>query len=113
MDELFSQLVEYAGEDYDSSQEKLLQGLLNDALEEVRNTMFPFGFADESEMQTQEILAVRRYGGVIKRIAEYHYDKIGKEGLLGSTENGTYSYYENAGTPKSYLRNVIPIATFV
>lgn len=114
MQKMMIELIEYAGEDDASGDiQGFLQTLASDALEEVRNTMFPFGYADDTEKALQELLAMRRYYAVIKRIAEYHFDKQGKEGILGTTEGGTYNYYENAGTPKSYLRNVMPTCRFV
>ena len=106
MDGLFEQLVQYAGDDYDESMDDFLHNLLTAALAEVRNTAFPFGFEDEDEKGIQEELTLIQYSNVVLQIAEYHFDKIG-------TENGTYSYYENAGTPKSYLRQVMPTAMFV
>ncbi len=39
MDELLQQLITYAGEDYEDSQEPFLATLLDDALEEVVNFM--------------------------------------------------------------------------
>jgi len=113
MEGLFEQLVQYAGDDYDESMNGFLNHLLTAALAEVRNTAFPFGFEDEDEKEIQERLMLIQYSNVVLQIAEYHFDKIGKEGILGATENGTYSYYENAGTPKSYLRQVMPTAMIV
>lgn len=113
MDQLFTQLVAYAGDDYSESLDSFLNRLLVDAREEVRNTAYPFGFEDEDEQEEQETHVLSQYSGVILKIAEYHFDKVGKEGILGATENGTYSYYENAGTPKSYLRQVLPVAMIV
>ena len=113
MDVLFNLLVAYVGDDYDSSQDAFLHSLLDGAREEVRNTAYPFGFTDERDRQYQEACVLAKYSNVILKIAEYHYDKIGKEGILGTTENGTYNYYENAGTPNSYLRQVLPQAMFV
>lgn len=113
MDDLFTPLVAYVGDDYDSSMDTFLQSLLDAAQEEVRNTAYPFGFRDEEMKEEQENRVLSRYSNVILKIAEYHFDKIGKEGILGATENGTYSYYENAGTPNSYLRQVLPEAVIV
>lgn len=113
MDDLFNLLAAYVGDDYDSSMDTFLQSLLNAAQEEVRNTAFPFGYPNDTVKEEQESRVLSRYSNVILKIAEYHFDKIGKEGILGATENGTYSYYENAGTPNSYLRQVLPEAMIV
>jgi len=115
MQKMMAELIEYAaGDDAPNTDTQMfLETLAKDALSEVRATMFPHGFANDAEMQQQELQAMKRYFTVIKRIAEYHFDKQGKEGVLGTTEGGTYNYYENAGTPKSYLRPVMPVCMFV
>ena len=51
---------------------------------------------------------MKRYKGKIKRIAQYHYDKQGKEGVVSYSESSTSASYENSGTPSSYLRGIIP-----
>lgn len=113
LDELLQQLITYAGEDYEDDQESFLQTLLKDALEEVVNAMYPFGFTTENAYINACALAVRRYPTKIRKIAEYHYDKRGIEGMSSYSESGFQSTYTDAGTPKSYLRGIVAVANIV
>ena len=113
MEELLAQLITYAGDDYDESQSDFLQTLLNDARDEVRNEMYPRGFRSDTELEAANEQVLRRYGSTIRKIAEYHYDKRGVEGMVNYTESGWQTTYSDAGTPRSYLRHVIPVATIV
>lgn len=113
MDELLSQMITYAGEDYTEEQNSFLLTLLDDALDEVMGEMYPYGFSNESESQKIKDKALKKYKSKIRKIAQYHYDKQGKEGVTGFSENGVSASYENAGTPSSYLRGIIPIARIV
>lgn len=113
MDELLQQLITYAGEDYEESQEPFLVTLLDDALEEVVNFMYPFGFESEDDYICGKFNALRRYSTKIRKIAEYHYDKRGIEGMSSYSESGFQSTYSDAGTPKSYFRGIVPVASIV
>lgn len=113
MEELLLQLIEYATDDYTDSQESYLKTLLNDALDEVVQEMYPYGFNTDSEEQKIKDKALKKYKTKIRKIAQYHYDKQGKEGVTGFSENGVSVSYENAGTPSSYLRGIIPIARVI
>ena len=113
MDELLQQLITYAGEDYEESQEPFLVTLLDDALEEVVNFMYPFGFASEDDYIHGKYTALKRYPTKIRKIAEYHYDKRGIEGMSSYSESGFQSTYSDAGTPKSYFRGIVPVALIV
>lgn len=127
METLLTQLIAYVGEDYTSDQDTLLETLLEDALEEVINHMYPYGPPDEYDETTTDdegnettvtvnparVAALKRYRGVIRRIAEYHYDKIGKEGVTHFNENGSYGTYEASGTPPSYFVGIMPVAQIV
>ena len=93
-----------------SSSRFILLLLVNDAIEEVCNEMFPYGFSSDEEKEKGKNLAIKRYGSVIRKIAQYHYDKQGKEGLVGFSESGASVSYDSAGTPTSYLRSVIPVS---
>lgn len=112
MDELLDQLIAYAGDDYEKTQFTLLETILEDALEEVVNTMYPFGY-DEKDAEKNRNAALKRYKSVIRRIAEFHYDKQGKEGVSSFTENGVSHNYESSGTPTSYLRGIVPLCKIV
>lgn len=113
MEELLLQLIQYAADDYTEEQEPFLQTLLDDALDEVANEMYPYGFLSDKEEQKLKEKALKKYKSTIRKIAQYHYDKQGKEGAVGFSENGVSVSYENAGTPSSYLRGIIPIAKIV
>ena len=112
-DQLLKELILYIGPDYTPDQDSFLLLLVNDAIEEVCNEMFPYGFSSDEEKENGKNLAIKRYGSVIRKIAQYHYDKQGKEGLVGFSESGTSVSYESAGTPTSYLRGVIPVSLII
>lgn len=113
MEELLRELIEYVGDDYCPEQDSFLLQLLSDATEEVVLEMYPYGFdSDEEEISVKE-RALKRYKSKIRKIAQYHYDKQGKEGTTGWSENGTSVSYESSGTPSSYLRGIIPIARII
>lgn len=113
MEELLEELITYAGDDYEESQRTFLVTLLNDALEEVVNEMYPRGLANEDALIAAQYTALKRYGTTVRKIAEYHYDKRGVEGMVNYTESGWQTTYSDPGTPRSYLKNVIPVATIV
>lgn len=113
MEELLLQLIDYVADDYTENQEPFLKILLNDALDEVVEEMYPYGFNNDSEEQKIKDKALKKYKSKIRKIAQYHYDKVGKEGVTGFSENGVSVSYENAGTPPSYLRGIIPIAKII
>ena len=110
---LFQSLKDYAGEDYDSCQDSFLLTLIEDAIDEVCSVMYPMGFTNEEQKQKAHDKALLNYESKIRKIAEYHYDKQGKEGVTSFSENGSSASYENSGTPESYFRGVIPISTIV
>lgn len=113
MEELLLQLIDYAADDYTDNQESFLKMLLNDALDEVAQEMYPYGFNSDAEEQKIKEKALKKYKSKIRKIAQYHYDKDGKEGVTGFSESGVSVSYENAGTPSSYLRGIIPIAKII
>lgn len=111
--EMFANLVRYAGDDYDSSQDSFLNYLIDSAIEEVVRVMYPTGFSSAEEQASQEETALARYPYKIQRICEYHYDKAGKEGVTAYSENSTSANYEVAGTPPSMLTQIIPVSRVV
>lgn len=56
---------------------------------------------------------MKRYKSKIRKIAQYYYDKQGKEGVVSFSESGTSVSYETSGTPLSLLRGIIPVAKIV
>lgn len=110
---LFQSLKDYAGDDYDGSQDSFLLTLIEDAIDEVCSVMYPRGFSSKEQKQKAHDKALLNYESKIRKIAEYHYDKQGKEGVTSFSENGSSASYENSGTPESYFRGIIPISTII
>lgn len=110
---LFQSLKDYAGDDYDESQDSFLLTLIEDAIDEVCSVMYPRGFTTLEQKQKARDKALLNYESKIRKIAEYHYDKQGKEGVINFSENGSSASYENSGTPESYFRGIIPISTII
>ena len=113
MDDLLRELIEYVGDDYFPEQESFLRMLLSDAMDEVLSEMYPYGFGSDKEEESVREQALKRYKSKIRKIAQYHYDKQGREGVSGWSENGTSVSYESTGTPSSYLRGILPVAKIV
>ncbi len=75
--------------------------------------MYPYGvLSDKEEIYIRE-RALKRYKSKIRKIAQYHYDKQGREGTTGWSESGVSVSYDSSGTPSSYLRGIIPIARII
>lgn len=114
MDELLLKFIDYVGEDeYNPLMDTLLMDMLEFAVQEIMNVMYPNGILDATKRAVvkQQILAV--YPFKILQIAEYHFDKQGKEGTILYSENDTSSHFESSGTPRSYFTGIIPIADIV
>lgn len=114
--ELVDSIIEYAGDDYDESDENqvsFLEWTVDDAIEEVVNEMHPYGFNTDDAHNKAIDVALRRYSHVIRRIAQFHYDKQGKEGVTTFYESGQTTSYEDGATPRRFLQNIIPIARIV
>lgn len=112
-DDLIEILTAYAGEDYTESQESLVASIVDDAIEEVRNARFPSGYASDAEADKQTESVLKRFSSNIRRIAEYHYDKIGKEGVKTFYEAGQTTTWESGGTPQSFFIGIFPVSRFV
>lgn len=110
---LLSDLVDYAGEDYDAGQITVVQQMVNDAVSEVCNEMHPWAYTSVAEQNAIKQRALKQYYSVIRRIAMYHYDKWGIEGTTNYSESGRQVTYASGTTPAQYLRNVVPIARIV
>lgn len=104
MEELLQDVITYLGDDYDSRQENLLRLLIKNAVGEVLNRRYPFGYTEE-----QRDNAVQMYYNTIFDIAVYLYGKQGAEGQLSMSENGTSRSYESGGIPNSYLYGIVPV----
>lgn len=109
-DELINILVTYAADDYKEEQDALIESIVDDAIEEVCHAMFPF--ADECT-ESHKKTAVAKHPSNIRRIMEYHYDKIGKEGVTTFYEAGQTTSWESGGTPDSFFKGIIPQSRIV
>ena len=108
--EIVEQIVEYAADDFTDSQYMLINAIVDDAIDEVRSARFPSGFVSDSQRSKQEDEVLRRYRSNIRRIAQYHYDKMGKEGVTTFYESGQTTSWESGGTPDSFFKGIIPVA---
>lgn len=112
-EKLLRQLIEYAKDDYEPEQDSFLLTLIDDAVEEICEVMYPYGFNSDTEKEKVQRMAYKRYSSKIRKIAQYHYDKQGKEGVTGWSEGGSSASYESTGTPESYFLRIVPIAKIV
>lgn len=114
MDELLLDLIAYVGEDYEESQTPFLKSLLKSAIKEVTRARYKgYTFQTSQDRQRAEESVLVNYDDVILKIAKYHYDKQGNEGVTAYSESGSSFSYESAGTPPSYLADVIPITRII
>ncbi len=113
MEDLLRELIEYIGDDYCPEQDSFLLMLVSDAVDEIVSEMYPYGFFSDKEEEKVRERAIKRYKSKIRKIAQYHYDKQGREGATGWSEGGVSVSYDSSGTPSSYLKGIIPIARIV
>lgn len=114
MEELFKKLIEYAADDYDTEQDSFLLSLIESATKEVTRKLYKGqSFRNTEERKKAEQYALVNYDDVILKIAKFHYDKQGREGVVAFSEGGSSTTYESGGTPPSFLADVIPIAIVV
>ncbi len=111
MDDLLDELYEYA-KDAPEVELPFLQSLLNAALEEIINYMYPYGIDGEKREKVKDMI-LKRYRYKVLYIAEYHFDKQGKEGTILYSENDTSAHFESSGTPRSYFTGLIPFAQVI
>ena len=115
-EELINSIIAYAGDDYDETDPKQvasLEFMVDDAIEEVCNEMNPYGEHNDDMRCHVARIALAKYGHVIRRIAMFHYDKQGKEGVTTFYESGQTTSYGGGGTPREYLDCIVPIAKIV
>ena len=88
------------------AEESLMEALLDSAGELILNRMYPFGWADGTEIP-------HRYEQLQLRIAMELYAKRGAEGETSRTENVTQRVYESAGVSPSLLNQIMPCCSGV
>lgn len=113
MENLIQEVITYAGDDYTENQRTFVESLVIDAIEEIIHAMYPFGLSGDAEEEKAKKQVLKRYRSTAKKIAQYHYDKQGKEGVQSYSENGTSANYESSGTPSSYLQFIIPVSRVI
>lgn len=117
-EELMASMVAYADEEYEESEDKakmeiIMSQCIDDAVAEIAHILYPNGILDDTKRETLEQYVLNIYKNKVRYIAEYHFDKQGKEGVILYSENDTSSHFESSGTPASYLKGIIPIATII
>lgn len=110
--ELVYKLKVYAADDYTDNQEPFLEDCIDGAIQEVCNEMCPWGMSDE-DIEKYQGIALKKYSWVIYRIAQFHYDKQGKEGVTTFYESGQTTSFESGGTPRQFFNGIVPIAKIV
>lgn len=111
--ELVEDIIIYAGDDYvqgDGRQAAFVRQCVDDAIEEVCNYMFPFGYKNADKAHGN---ALARYGNVVRRVAQFHYDKQGKEGVTTFYEAGQTTSFKDGATPSRFFETIIPVAKVV
>ena len=108
-EELISLIRAYAMDDYKPSQDAVIAAIADDAIEEVRQAKFPYGDGTDEELE----YVLTKHPSNIRRIACYHYDKIGKEGVTTFYESGQTTSWESGGTPNSFFKGIIPTAKVI
>lgn len=114
-DELLQSMISYADVEYEDSDakermEQIMMNCIEDAIHEIAHILYPNGVLSDDKQQRLEEYICNTYKHKIRYIAEYHWDKQGKEGVILYSENDTSSHFESSGTPASYLTGIIPIA---
>ena len=112
-EQLIEVLIAYAGHQYNPNQAALIESMVDDAIEEVRNARYPGGYKTDEQRDKQVESILERYQTNVRRIMEYHYDKIGKEGVTTFYEAGQTTSWESGGTPDSFFKGIIPLATIL
>ena len=111
-EQLIESLIRYASDDYADEQLPFIEDCVDGAIDEVCNAMCPWG-ANSSKLESLQLRAMQRYTWNIQRIAEFHYDKQGKEGVTTYYEAGQTTSFEDGATPERFLENIIPIAKVI
>lgn len=107
------QLKNYAGDDYEATQDTTIEHIVDDAIAETAAAMHPWPWEDEATKTEFEEKALLLYPAVIRRISEHHYDRIGREGVTAWKENDQSVSYESGGTPSEYFAGITPYSQII
>lgn len=110
---LIEKLISYANDDYTEDQLPFVEDCVESAISEVCNHMYPWGIGDEKSMNALRAQALIKYPWVINRVAQFHYDKQGKEGVTTFYESGQTTSFGTGGTPDAFFATIIPIAKVI
>ena len=110
---LVQKLIVYAGDDYTEDQSSFVEDCVDSAISEVVNYMYPWGISNDTAMAELSRKALLKYSWQIYRIAQFHYDKQGKEGVTTYYEAGQTQSYGTGGTPAAYFDGIVAIAKIV
>lgn len=114
-EDLINKLIDYAEDDFDpqnSKQASFVEDCVDSAISETLNHMCPWQMTAEDVERYTEV-ALSRYPWIINRVAQFHFDKQGKEGVTTYYEAGQTQSYGTGGTPDSMFIEIVPIAKIV
>ena len=111
-DNLVEALIEYAGDDFTKDQISFVEDCVDTAIDEVCNRMYPWDMS-EAKYDAVKKRALQRYAYTINRIAQFHYDKQGKEGVTTFYESGQTTSFESGGTPAQFFDGIVTMAKVV
>lgn len=112
-EELIEKLIAYAGDDYTDKQLPFVEDCVDNAISEVCGVMYPWAVEDEESYHNLVDMAFLKYPWVMNRVAQFHYDKQGKEGVTTFYESGQTTSFRTGGTPAEFFASVIPIAKVI
>ena len=110
---LVEKLINYAGDDYTEDQLSFVEDCVESAISEVCGQMYPWDVESDTVRETLRSKALARYPWVVNRVAQFHYDKMGKEGVTTFYESGQTTSFGTGGTPPSFFASIIPIAKVI
>lgn len=101
---LLNDVVTYLQSDFEEGQQEVLLILIKNAIKEVCNRRYPFGFTPTERLNT-----IDKYYNVIFDIVVYLYGKQGAEGQTSHNENSIARSYASSGIPDTYLSSIVPV----
>lgn len=112
-EKLIEKLISYATDDFTEDQLPFVEDCVDSAIDEVSNRMYPWGISDGKLLDSIRSKALLKYPWVINRVAQFHYDKQGKEGVTTFYESGQTNSFGTGGTPDAFFESIIPVAKIV